>query len=72
MKVEDAGRDCSKSLSSAFRLLSQLSPNFATCCPKTKPVPNFPVLHANLRSAAAYARILGGLKENIFRDLQKS
>lgn len=67
MKVEDAGRDCSKSLSSA--LLSQLSPNFARCCPKTKPVPNFPVLHANLRSAAAYARILGGLKENILRDL---
>lgn len=71
MKVEDAGRDRSESLSSALHLLSQLSPIFARCCPKTKPVPNFPVLHANLRSAAAYARILGGLKENIFRDLHE-
>lgn len=72
MKVEDAGRDCSKSLPLAFHLLSQLGPNFARCCPKTKPVLNFPVPPANLRTVAVYARILGGLKENTFRDLHKS
>lgn len=72
MTVEDAGRDCSKSLSSALHLLSQLGPNFAKRCPKTKPVPNSPVPHASLRSAAGYARIFGSLKENIFRDLYES